>query len=192
MAEFKWAAVTTGRPMANGHARSGVRGDVLLRLALASGCTCDVSIADDRATIGDVTAAVMKSWPAAWAAETDCAAVHGMRVLYHGRYLNASTTLGDLQLPRDQYVTMHVVLQMHRGAVRRHGSGEFCCGGVVEAGRCCHRGSPSSASITIPASFGSIPSDSCGTVPQKGSFSYLKQSNSSSSPCMCLPRCSIM
>lgn len=178
-------------PMVIRRTRSAQRGDILLRLVLISGRSCDLSIKDCTATVGELISAVLYEWPETWAAEVDQCTVRSMHILHQGRYLSDDMVLDNLNLPRDQFVTMHVALRMKRGPTRHHASGEFCPAGVVDGGRCRHRGE-SRASITLIGSTASLGSGSFARSNKRHYGSYTYVSRRESANCGCLPGCIIM
>ncbi|CAI4228845.1 unnamed protein product [Auanema sp. JU1783] len=81
--------------------------NVTLRLILVSGRTHEFSFTP-QTSAHDVTLRVFEQWPSEWLDEkVESASM--LKLIYHGRFLHGSVTLGALQLPSGKTTVMHLV-----------------------------------------------------------------------------------
>uniref|UniRef100_A0A0N5D1B3 Ubiquitin-like domain-containing protein n=1 Tax=Thelazia callipaeda TaxID=103827 RepID=A0A0N5D1B3_THECL len=78
-----------------------------LRLILVSGKTKEFQLAANSSVL-DITQYVFDHWPTEWDEERVNSASM-LKLIYHGRFLHGSVTLGALSLPVGKTTVMHLV-----------------------------------------------------------------------------------
>ncbi|KAI5640242.1 ubiquitin-2 like rad60 SUMO-like domain-containing protein [Phthorimaea operculella] len=104
-----------------------------LRLILVSGKTKEF-VFNPADSAGDIALHVYDNWPEAdWAAESVSRA-EILRLIYQGRFLHSSVTLGALGLPPGRTTVMHLVPREHLPEPNSHdqrqkskGGSSSCC-----------------------------------------------------------------
>ncbi|MFH4981781.1 hypothetical protein AB6A40_008490 [Gnathostoma spinigerum] len=82
-----------------------------LRLILVSGKTKEF-LFDSKTSALDITQYVFDHWPPEWAEESVESSTL-LKLIYHGRFLHGSVTLGALSLPPAKTTVMHLVTREH-------------------------------------------------------------------------------
>uniref|UniRef100_A0A915P0D3 UBL3-like ubiquitin domain-containing protein n=1 Tax=Meloidogyne floridensis TaxID=298350 RepID=A0A915P0D3_9BILA len=103
-----------------------------LKLILVSGRTHEFRNFTAATTAGDLINYVFENWPEEWEEERVTSA-QMLKLIYHGRFIHGSVTLGALHLPAGNSTVMHLVT---RETLPEPNSNDNLK--KSKRGRCCH------------------------------------------------------